>query len=153
MGAKVVIGLGNPLMGDDGIGWHVAREVAKYPDLPADTDVAYGGSDLLRHDGVLADRDRVIIVDAVFDGFEPGTVRVLDEDFDDWEERQGHAHQLSAVAAIQLLRASAPRLANTRFTIISVSVASVRAEERLSAPMSAKLPQIVRRVVTELSTT
>ena len=60
----VVVGVGNPILGDDGVGIHIALELMKQ-DLPPDVDIeeaSTGGLNLL---DVITGYDRAIIVDAV----------------------------------------------------------------------------------------
>lgn len=69
----LVLGVGNDLLTDEGIGVHVARRLANEP-LPPDVTVYDGGVrgiDLLE---VIQGCDRLIIVDAVNAQAEPGTV-------------------------------------------------------------------------------
>ncbi|MFZ5640774.1 MAG: HyaD/HybD family hydrogenase maturation endopeptidase [Bacillota bacterium] len=69
----LVLGVGNDLLTDEGIGVHVARRLANEP-LPPDVTVydgGVGGIDLLE---VIQGCDRLIIVDAVNAQAEPGTV-------------------------------------------------------------------------------
>lgn len=65
----LVVGLGNPILGDDGIGWRVAEAVesALSEENPAELDVeiacfALGGLSLMEH---LIGFDQAIIIDAV----------------------------------------------------------------------------------------
>jgi len=58
----VVIGLGNPLMGDDGIGWHVAERLATDPRLPSGVEAIQGGTDLLRCAARIEGRRRAILI-------------------------------------------------------------------------------------------
>jgi len=74
----LVIGLGNPILGDDGVGWHVAEAVARLtserPEVEVDC-VSLGGMSLMER---LTGATRVILVDAIFTGNAPvGTVRQL----------------------------------------------------------------------------
>ena len=79
----LVIGLGNPILGDDGVGWRVAEEVAKnFPSPPSplpsgegrrgegknDVEVdcaSLGGLSLMER---LTGSERVILVDSIFTG-------------------------------------------------------------------------------------
>jgi hydrogenase maturation protease len=79
--AKIlVLGLGNPLLGDDSVGLRVAQQVqAQLADRP-EVEVAedyWGGLRLMER---LAGFERVIIVDAICSGGQPGTVRILSPD-------------------------------------------------------------------------
>lgn len=139
-----VIGLGNPLMGDDGIGWHVAERLAADPRLPDEVEAIQGGTDLLRCAARIEGRRRVIVVDAVRDDAAPGTVSEIGDG--EAEERQEHAHHLSAAQAMGLLRMTMP----VSFTLLGVSVSQARMEERLSAELAGRMPAILDRVLEEL---
>ena len=70
----IIIGLGNPILGDDGVGWKVAEEVKKQ--LPPEPMVAVeflslGGISLMEH---LIGYERAILIDAMASEREPGTV-------------------------------------------------------------------------------
>ncbi|MDH4248869.1 MAG: hydrogenase maturation protease [Deltaproteobacteria bacterium] len=72
----LVMGIGNLLMGDEGVGVHVVRFLEGRP-LPGNAQVLDGGTGgfhLLPH---LEAHPQVIIVDAALDGHPAGTVRVL----------------------------------------------------------------------------
>jgi hydrogenase maturation protease len=69
--ATLILGLGNPLRGDDGVGARVVEELTRR-DLPEGVtalDGGIGGLDLLR---LLERWKRVVIVDAADVGQEPG---------------------------------------------------------------------------------
>ena len=70
----LVVGLRNPILGDDGVGWRVADEVARqltHSQVEVDT-LALGGLSLMER---LVGYDEVIIVDAIqTDGGQIGTV-------------------------------------------------------------------------------
>jgi hydrogenase maturation protease len=144
MNPLLVIGLGNPLMGDDGIGWHVAERLAGDPRLPAHAEVICGGTDLLRCAAQIEGRRRVVLVDAVEDGAPPGTVSVIGEDAADLH--QGNAHHLSAGQAMQLLRLTMP----VSFTLLGVSVPSAQMASELSPALSTRMTAILDRVIEEL---
>jgi hydrogenase maturation protease len=79
----LVVGLGNPILGDDGVGWRVAEEVERRlsadPGLsssvgPVEVDLlAVGGLSLMER---LVGFERAVLVDAVLDGRPPGTIAV-----------------------------------------------------------------------------
>jgi hydrogenase maturation protease len=145
MKPRLVLGLGNPLMGDDGVGWYVASRLAGDSRLPADAEALWGGTDLLRYAGQIVGRSHVILVDAIQDEAEPGSVAVF-EDCAELEERQTNAHELSPVRAMRLLRMMTP----VRMTLLGVSISSAEVGDRLSAEMEARMPAILERVLEEL---
>ena len=73
---SLVVGLGNPILGDDGVGWKVAEEVKQQlaSDSPVDIDfLSLGGISLMEH---LIGYERAILIDAVTSDQEIGSVIV-----------------------------------------------------------------------------
>ncbi|MFP3909707.1 MAG: hydrogenase maturation protease [Archaeoglobaceae archaeon] len=68
-----VIGIGNILLGDEGVGVRIVEELRKR-DLPENVEVHDGATSGIALLNFLVDKDKVIIVDAVKGGEEPGTV-------------------------------------------------------------------------------
>ncbi len=153
MKPKLVIGLGNPLMGDEGVGWHVIERLAGDARLPRDTDLLWGSTDLLGCAGQMEGRRLIVLVDAWLCPEAPGSIAVLGdgEEIAALEDRQEHVHQLSVVQALRLLKACSPPLSAARFTLIAVAIASARVSSELSPAVSASLPQTLERVLAELA--
>jgi len=74
MGKNLILGVGNLLLTDEGIGIHAVRKLREMNGLPEDLEIVDGGTaglDLLYYlEGV----DRLVIVDAVETGGPPGTI-------------------------------------------------------------------------------
>ena len=69
----LVLGLGNVLMGDEGIGVHVVRALEKHT-LPAGVECLDGGTGGFVLLEPLQSADRIILIDAAADGNSLGTV-------------------------------------------------------------------------------
>jgi hydrogenase maturation protease len=146
----LVIGLGNPLMGDEGVGCLLAERLASDPGLPGDIEVLDGGADLLACADRMSGRTRVTLLDALLDPSEPGAVRVFEGDFAALETGQPGVHALSAVASLQLLQVAYPELRDVRFRLITVAIVSASFSANLSPLLAAKLPQLLDQVLREL---
>lgn len=72
-GRLLIIGLGNPLMGDDGAGIQVVNELQKL-DLPDYVDVIDGGTPGVGLIDMMSGYSRVIVVDAVMGACHPELV-------------------------------------------------------------------------------
>jgi len=68
-----IIGIGNTLMGDDGVGVRVAEELLSR-DLGAGVDVINGATDGMALTAHFADAETVIVVDAIAADDTPGSV-------------------------------------------------------------------------------
>ncbi len=71
----LILGVGNPLLGDDAAGVLVAQKLQQRDDLPPHVTVIDGGTDGLGLIPVMEPYRRVIIVDAVPMEQPPGTIR------------------------------------------------------------------------------
>lgn len=69
----LVLGLGNTLLGDDGVGVRVAEALQRL-DLPPDVQILDVGTAILRMLPELVNVDRIIVVDAVRAGGSPGEI-------------------------------------------------------------------------------
>jgi len=68
-----VLGLGNVIMGDEGVGVHVVRALEKHP-LPTNVECLDGGTGGFVLLEPLQEADRIILIDAAADGNPLGTV-------------------------------------------------------------------------------
>ncbi len=69
----LVLGLGNVIMGDEGVGVHVVRAIEKHT-LPAGVECLDGGTGGFILLEPLQSAGRIILIDAAADGNPPGTV-------------------------------------------------------------------------------
>ena len=111
----LVLGLGNPLMGDDGAGLEMLSRLSTL-DHPSTVDFVDGGTGGLGLLGFLAGRRALLILDAVRTGSRPGTVHSFtDDQLAIFFSRRGTtAHETDAGELIQtarLLGECPPRLA------------------------------------------
>jgi hydrogenase maturation protease len=146
----LVLGVGNILLRDEGVGVRVV-EAMQQTDLPPWAELVDGataGFDLL---DVLADRQKVIVIDAIDGDFEPGTVLRFSA-----EEAMPQAHPgvslhdvgiFEALAATKLLG-----MAPEEVTILGVKPKDEGYGLELSAEIDALVPRIVDLVRAELQT-
>lgn len=103
--STLVVGLGNPILGDDGVGWRVAERVRDGLDDPdvAVLCLSLGGLSLMEH---LAGYRRALIVDAMTTGAPPGTLHRFDAtDMDELGvQHTASVHDLSLVSALAMGR-------------------------------------------------
>jgi len=140
-----VLGVGNILLRDEGIGCHVVQTLEKIP-LP-DIKVVDGGtcSDAVQ---LLEDVDKLIVVDAVKGGGIPGQVyRFHLEDIALEEKPFLSLHDISLVDSLLLMR----RLYNIgKITIIGIEPKEIEWGLELSPELQEKLPRIVEIILAEL---
>lgn len=79
-GEILVMGVGNYLMGDEGIGVHIVQAMEKM-NLPGYLDVLDGGTGGFLLMNYFDEYPNVIFVDATMDGKSPGTITVTEPKF------------------------------------------------------------------------
>ncbi len=136
----LVVGVGNTLFGDDGVGCRLVEGLGRDAALRRRAEFVVGGSDVLRLADYFEGRDRVIIIDAMLSDEPPGTVSLHDEPFDELDMGCAHAHYPDLAQSVMLLKASSQTLGHTRFSILAIAVAGLESGVTLHAP--ALLPRI-----------
>ncbi|MDI6769681.1 MAG: hydrogenase maturation protease [Anaerolineales bacterium] len=165
----IVIGLGNPILGDDGVGWRVAEEVNR---LIADSDkpsaighqpsairpppsaievdcFSLGGLSLMER---LTGYERVILIDAIFTGQRPiGSVTTfpLNELPNLSAGHSTAAHDTSLRTALDVGRSmDIPLPEEDQVTIVAIEAENVYDfSEKLSPPVEAAVPLAVAKVM------
>jgi len=98
-----IVGVGNLLLKDEGIGIHIIRTLQQM-DMPPDIDIIDGGTsiDLPFY---LKNSNTVIIIDAVKSGSKPGTVyRFHPRDVDIESGEMVSAHDLDLKKSLEMIR-------------------------------------------------
>lgn len=145
----LLIGVGNEYRRDDGAGIDVARSVRKAALSGVRTLEASGeGASLLES---MKDAGRVILVDAVFSGGEPGTIHRFEVPRDTIPADFFHysTHAFSVAEAIALGRAL--DLLPARLTLFGIEGEDFGSGEGLSAPARRAADEVARTIVAELT--
>ncbi len=72
----LVLGVGNVLLGDEGVGVHAVRAM-EAESWPAEVTLLDGGTGGFHLLSLFEDYERIVLVDATMDGQPPGTVRLI----------------------------------------------------------------------------
>ncbi len=148
MGRTVVVGFGNLLMGDDGVGIHVVRALAARG-LPPGVEAVDGGVASLEILGSLLDAAKVIIVDALAGGGEPGAVyRLTPTDLGQAAAPPGYSlHEFTLPQALALLAQTATL---PPIVIFGVEPAAMDMGLELSPPVAAAAGRVADLIAVEL---
>jgi len=73
----LILGIGNTLLGDEGVGVHVVRHLEATGPLPENVSTLDGGTGAMVLLGPMQEVDRVILVDATLDDRAPGSFQRL----------------------------------------------------------------------------
>jgi hydrogenase maturation protease len=153
----LVLGLGNPILTDDGVGVKVAYEVekalgAEIPDNLTITEASVGGLRLME---LLVGYDHVILIDAIMtkNGSKTGTIhRMTLNDLQDISPTQhsASAHDTSLVTALEAGQKIGLHLP-TSFSIYAVTVENILDfSEEPTPAVAATIPEVTTEVLEEL---
>ncbi len=150
----LILGLGNPILGDDGVGWRVAQELqhTATDDERYEIDcISLGGLGLMER---LIGYDRAILVDAIQTGTQPiGHIAVLglDELGDPGWGHLSAAHDTTLQTALRLGRDLGAHLPE-QITLVGVETqADWELSEQLSQAVQAAVPRAVEVVLNQLA--
>jgi hydrogenase maturation protease len=147
----IVLGVGNPILSDDGVGIHVANQLKQKindPNIAID-EALTGGMNLL---DLILGYDKAIIIDAVKidDGEEGEVKRISLSNFSTMHSC--NPHDVSLTEAIQM----AEKLGETRIpkeiTIIGITMKKLSCEfgEKLSEKIATAVPKAVEMTLSEI---
>lgn len=134
-----MLGLGNELMADDGVGIHAIRRL--HAVLPAEVRCAEIGTATLMAEAVCEQADVVLAIDAVQADGPPGSVYVLDIE-DVAMPGTDSLHSFSLAGLIHLV----PSDKRPRVVVVGVEPACLEYSLALSEAVETALPRVVRVV-------
>jgi len=148
--AVLVVGCGNLLRGDDGVGPVLVRHLWErgVPDGARLVDGGTAGMDVAFQ---MRGADRVVIVDAAATGSAPGTVfAVPGAELAELPPLQGlHTHSFRWDHAIAFARWALGADCPTDITVYLIEVAGVELGAELSAPVTAAMEKVIDLIETE----
>lgn len=101
----LVLGVGNLLLRDESIGVHLVQQLEKEFQFPSNVELVDGGTAGMELLEFIANRDHVIIVDAVLTGDAPGTiVNLVDDEVPALFHNKVSPHQLGIADLLAALK-------------------------------------------------
>ncbi len=145
----LVLGIGNVLMKDEGIGVHVVNRIMESEDIPDDVEVLDGGTAGLDLVPYMQGRRRIIIVDALAVEDEPGSIyRFKPEE----GSEKGRGYSMHEVGILQVIRALRMTGENPEIEIIGIVPEDISTlEMELSGALQSALPRAVSAVFEAIS--
>lgn len=124
----LILGLGNPLMGDDGVGHAVIKSLERN-DTPAGVRLEALAGDVLGLADLWAGEPHVWFVDAINGGFPVGSLRVIEHhDLLALPADSPSTHQLSLSESLRWLLHAKSEMAAVRFRLYGIETGALRPE-------------------------
>jgi len=145
MARTVVLGLGNLLLADEGVGVHAAHALAGLG-VPEDVEILDVGTAILDALPALEDADRVIVIDAVKADGPPGSVYLLPLDRLLPAEHIASMHGFDLSRVVALLGRQQP----PEVVVIGVEPARIEWSLELSTEVAEAMPSLLDAVRRQL---
>jgi len=149
MGKKtIVIGIGNLILKDEGVGVHAVRKL-KAMELPEGVEVIDCGTDIMGILAVVQNFERIIVIDALKAGGEPGTIyRITPEEVMQDYKRSLSLHEVDFLDVLGMAKQLG---GHGEVVIIGVEPKEISCSIDLTPEIEAKLPHIMDAVFSEIN--
>ena len=143
----VIIGIGNILLQDDGVGVHVIKQLENEK-LPSIIQLVDGGTSTLDMLGYFLDYEKVIVVDCLRAGLKPGTIyKIKPEDIKSYKKENLSIHDVQILDVV--------KMANMMDKYPEVIIFGIEPEKiavglEITEIMISKIPEIVCNIKKEL---
>jgi hydrogenase maturation protease len=144
MSDLLILGIGNYLMGDEGVGVHTALALQKLP-IAETIDVVDGGTGGFHLLEFFEIHDKVILIDATLDNNEPGTIRLIKPKFAIDFPRAMSTHDIGLrdmVNALQLM----DKMPEIYLFVVSIESIQQQGIE-LTAAIEKAIPNLIEKVL------
>jgi hydrogenase maturation protease len=145
----VVLGIGNLIMQDEGVGVRVVEALERDHTMPDGVTLLDGGTSAMEMLDELSDLDHLIVVDAINAGKPPGTLLRIDgEDVPSFFRTRLSPHQIGlpdVLASLEFLGAQPKRM-----VILGVQPQTMELGMELTPLVAAQVPALVNQVLAEL---
>lgn len=144
----VIIGIGNILLQDDGVGVHVIKQLEN-ENLPSTIELVDGGTSTLDTLGFFLDFEKVIVVDCLRAGLKPGTIyKIKPDDIKDYKKENLSIHDVQILDVV--------KMANMMNKYPDVVIFGIEPEKidvglEMTLTMVLKVPEIVGNIKKELN--
>lgn len=146
----VILGIGNIILSDEGVGVRAAEALTAAYELPADVEMIDGGTAGMELLGPLAGVDLLLVLDAIMAGRAPGTVVTLvGAEVPVFFRSKLSPHQISICDVLAGLEFSGE--APKDLVLIGCEPQSLELGLELTPTIAAQLPKMVRLAVAELA--
>lgn len=143
----LIMGVGNYLMGDEGVGVHAVQLLLRQPSLPAYVDVVDGGTGGFHLLEYFEKYPKVILIDACLDGQPGGTIRLIHPRYASDFPKAMSSHDIGLkdmISSLQLLG----RIPEIHLFVVSIEYLQMQGVE-LTKDVEAVMPTLIEQI-TEL---
>ncbi|AGF57830.1 hydrogenase maturation protease [Clostridium saccharoperbutylacetonicum] len=148
MNSTVIIGIGNILLKDDGVGVCVIRQLEK-ENLPSTIELVDGGTSTLDTLSYFLEYNKVIIIDCLKAGYKPGTIyKINPEDINGYKKENLSIHDVQILDVVQManMLGKFPKV-----VIFGIEPEEICLDTEITETMKNKIPEIIKHIKAELN--
>lgn len=142
-----IIGIGNILLKDDGVGVHTVKQLEK-EGLPSAIELVDGGTSTLDTLSYFLDYEKVIVVDCLKGGYEPGTIyRIQPEDITSFKKESLSIHDVQILDVVKManMLGKYPKV-----VVFGIEPQQICFDLEMSDIMNGKISEIIKHIKKEL---
>lgn len=143
-----IIGIGNILLKDDGVGVHTIKQLEN-EELPSTIELVDGGTSTLDMLSYFLDFEKVIVIDCLRAGYEPGTIyRIRPEDITSFKKESLSIHDVQILDVVKManMLGKYPKV-----VIFGIEPKEICFDLEMSNEMKTKMPEIIKHIKKELN--
>lgn len=144
-GPILIMGIGNMLLGDEGVGVHAIRELEKI-DLPDSVRLLDAGIAFIDAVSHMEGIHKLIVIDAIKGGKKPGTVYHIQVNPDSYSCYSATLHGVSVLAMMTLLQHKIP----DKVSVIGVEPDTINWATDISDTVKKAMPLLMETVLNEI---
>lgn len=144
----VILGIGNILLRDDGVGVHIVKKLQDEK-LPTSIEIIDVGTSTLDTLTYFLEYENVIAIDSLKAGFEPGTIyKIKPEDIKNYKKENLSIHdvQILDVVKIANMYNKYPNV-----TIFGIEPKEITFDTEMTDCMKMKVPHVIKLIKKELN--
>ncbi len=145
----LVVGVGNILMMDEGIGVYALRELEK-KQLPENVTLTDAGTDIFKIMSLDNEYHTVIIIDAIRRNEAPGSIYKFSIDEIKVDADDKNAHRISIVEALKLIKFSVGNYKNCQMILMGIEPEKIEFGVGLTETVQAKIDTLTELVLKEI---
>jgi len=139
----LIVGLGNQLMQDDGVGIYISDKIIKDEYY----DVFDCGPDAFRILNYLNNHKRIIIIDAIDIKLKPGTIICLKEEgLFKFNDLTRSVHQISALEALKIMKKIEPSMDLVELFFIGIQIEDINLNQMITEEVKKSADIIIERL-------
>lgn len=147
----LVVGVGNRLLGDEGVGPHIIDNLLQ-TQIPSYVDVIDCGCDLLSLASYPHKPQKIIVIDAIRAGGRAGEIYKFDyEQLDTSGIEMCSAHQICVIESLRLLKKVYANINSCKIIVIGIEPKEIKIGNGLSKKVKESIGGVTKLVLDELT--